>query len=114
MTIAAIDAPITDSTLYIIAAVMTGTAMTVLFLMNEFKKNRRLFYRIISLHNKEDDDRFQALSDEIWAIHLRNARRDGDEPPERRTFPRRRYLAESISEDGDDLQQNGSAGPGLQ
>lgn len=107
MIIAAIDPPVTNSTLYIIAAVMTGTALTVLFLTNEFKKNRRLFYRIISLHNKEDDDRFQALSDEIWAIHLRNARRDGDEPPPRKTFPRRRYLAESISEDGDELSSEG-------
>lgn len=100
MIIAAIDPPVTNSTLYIIAAVMTGTALTVLFLTNEFKKNRQLFYRIISLHNKEDDDRFQALSDDIWKIHLRNAMRDGDAPPDRKTLPRRHYLAETI--EGDD------------
>lgn len=100
-----VDPPITTSTLYIIAAVATGTAATVLFLMNEFKKNRTLFYRIISLHNKEDDDRFQMLSDDIWQIHLRNALRDGDAPQERTTFPRRRYLSETI----DAEKQSGTA-----
>jgi hypothetical protein len=97
------DPPITESTFYIVGAVMTGTACTVLFLMREFSQNRKLFYRIISLHNKEDDDRFQALSDDIWKIHLRNARRDGDHPPQRKTFPRRRYIAETLNENGDEL-----------
>lgn len=93
------EPPLTLETLGIMGSVMVGTAVTVLFLMNEFRKNRTLFYRIISLHNKEDDDRFQALSDEIWEIHLRNARKDGDKEPKRKTFPRRRYLAETLSED---------------
>lgn len=97
------DTAVTLNTLYLIGAVMVGTAATVLFIMRESRQNRRLFYRIISLHNKEDDDRFQALSDEIWKIHLRNATRDGDQPPERKTLPRRRYLAETISEDGTEL-----------
>jgi len=103
------DPPITESTVYVVSAVMLGTASTVLFLMREFSKNRQLFYRIISLHNKEDDDRFAALSDDIWRIHLRNALRDGDVPPARKTFPRRRYLAESISERGDDLDLDNAA-----
>jgi hypothetical protein len=105
------DPPITESVAYIVGAVMLGTASTVIFLMREFSKSRHLFYRVISLHNKEDDDRFAALSDEIWKIHLRNARRDGDAPPARHTFPRRRYLAET-TEDGDELQFDGGARTG--
>lgn len=54
-----------------------------------------MFYKVMSLHNREDDDRFEHLNNEIWNIHVRNAQKDGDSPPKRRTFPRRRYLQES-------------------
>lgn len=103
-TATAADVTITLNTLYLIGTVMAGTAATVLFIMRESRQNRKLFYRVISLHNKEDDDRFQELSDEIWKIHLRNASRDGDRPPQRKTLPRRRYLAETIGEDGTELE----------
>lgn len=104
------DAPLTLSTLYLIGAVMAGTAATVMAIVRESRQNRRLFYRIISLHNKEDDDRFAALSDEIWNIHLRNARRDQEQPPQRKTFPRRRYLAETIDENGDEIGDAAASG----
>lgn len=71
------------------------------FISAQFSKNRAMFYKALSLHNREDDDRFASLSNDIWAIHLRNARRDGDEPPERKTFPRRRYLQESLDTQGE-------------
>lgn len=99
--------PVTTDMLYLIGTVAAGTATVVIFMMRGFSENRRLFYRIISLHNKEDDDRFQALSDDIWDIRLRNAAKDGEAPPPRKTMPRRRYLAEAV-DDGAGMQINGS------
>lgn len=78
----------------IVVSAVAITAWLTWFLRDQFSKTHRLFYRVISLHNREDDDRFAALSDEVWKIHLRNARRDGDDPPDRKTMPRRRYLAD--------------------
>jgi hypothetical protein len=78
--------------LSILGIAVASTATIVLFLMREFSQNRKLFFRVISLHNKEDDDRFEELSNDIWRIHIRNAQRDGDNPPQRKRMPRRRYL----------------------
>lgn len=79
---------------YMIGAVASGTAFLTWFISDQFRRSRSLIYRLISKHNREDDDRFQALSDDIWTIRLRNASRDGEMPPPRRTLPRRRYLVE--------------------
>lgn len=79
----------------IVVSAVLITAWLTWFVREQFAKTHRLFYRVISLHNREDDDRFEELSNEIWRIHLRNALRDGDAPPQRKTFPRRRYLAEA-------------------
>lgn len=83
----------------IVMSVASGTAWLTWFLREQFSKTHRMFYRVLSLHNREDDDRFEALSADIWRIHVRDARRDGSDPPDRKTFPRRRYL----SEEGEDL-----------
>lgn len=82
----------------IVSSAVGITAWLTWFLREQFSKTHRLFYRVISLHNREDDDRFEAMSNEIWKIHLRNARRDGDAPPDRSTFPRRRYLSDTGDE----------------
>lgn len=87
-----------EGLLYMIGSVASGAAFLSWFMADQLSRNRRVFYQIISRHNKEDDDRFEALSTDIWRIHLRNARRDGDGPPERKTFSRRRYLTESVDE----------------
>lgn len=90
---------VTENMLYVIASVAISTATVTGFIYNGFSKTRNLisesqknFYRVISRHNREDDERFAALSDDIWNLRVRAANRDGTSPPPRRTFPQRRYL----------------------
>ena|SRR5271154_4384549 len=78
-------------------AIAGSSAWLAWFISTQFSANRKAFYRIMSVHNKEDDDRFEALKQDIWQLRLRNARVDGVKPPEQQSFPRRRYLGE----DGD-------------
>lgn len=96
--------PLQD-TLYMIGAVVSGTAVTVVFVMREFSRNRgllydtqskiqKLFFKIISQHNKEDDERFDAINRELHRLHIRNAKKDGAPMPEFRSMPQRRYLTE--------------------
>lgn len=73
--------------------------MLTWFIAGQFAKIRHLIYRIISQHNREDDDRFALLDDSIWKIHVRNALKDGVTPPVRVHMQRRRYL----TEDGGDI-----------
>lgn len=94
-----------------IAAVAVGTASIMAYLQRLQSTNkklvyetRRLIYRIISLHNKEDDERFAELNDGLWKLRVRNAMKDGEEFPEPKTFTRRRYLAETLTEDGDEIK----------
>lgn len=92
------DGTVTWQLLVMICGAVSTAAWLTWFISQQFRSNRALFYRMMSLHNREDDDRFEALSNDIWRIHLRNAQRDGDSPPERKTFPRRRYLQEVENE----------------
>lgn len=78
-----------------------GIAWLTWFIAEQFRKNRELFYRVISLHNHEDDDRFEELYDAVWNLRARAAVKDGTPIPERKSPPRRRYLGEA--------QHNGSA-----
>ena len=94
---------ITESVVYMVGSVASGSAFLAWFINNQFSYNRRIFYRVMSRHNKEDDDRFEGINHEIWQILLRNSRVDGDQPPKRTTFPRRRYLQESDEENDDAL-----------
>ena len=87
-------------TLSIIGSIVTATAMLTWFMFKQFSDTRRELYRVISQHNREDDDNFAMIDDAIWNIHLRNARIDGDTPPARKKIPRRRYLVA----DGGDLR----------
>lgn len=81
------------------------TAWGTWFFRNQFSAARQMFFRVMSRHNREDDDRFQALSDDIQRIHLRNAQRDGDVPPPRRTFQRRRYLSDDAGSNEYDVEK---------
>lgn len=96
--------PLAD-TFYMIGAVMAGTSATVIFVMREFSNTRKmmyqgqvklqkLFFRVISQHNKEDDDRFEAIYREQYRLHVRNAKKDGTPMPEFRPLPKRSYLIE--------------------
>jgi len=96
--------PITFQIVTAISGAVAVAVVVVLWITREFSKNRRLFYRVISRHNREDDDRFAHLDGEIWKIHLRNALRDGTEIPPRIPIPRRRYLM-----DDTDDEEGGSA-----
>src|SRR5580700_9530290 len=102
---------VTQDTLYMIAAVAVGTASIMAYLQRLQSSNkkliyetRRIIYRIISLHNKEDDERFAELNDGLWKLRVRNAMKDGELFPEPTPFTRRRYLAETLTEDGDEIQ----------
>jgi len=85
-------------------AVISSTAFLTWFISDQLARNRRLFYRVISRHNREDDDRFALMQESLYQIHLRNAMRDGDEPPRRKEIPRRRYLINEAGEDDGDLE----------
>ena len=98
------------ATLSMMGGLALTTAYLTWFISDQFSKNRRLFYRVISRHNREDDDRFEVLNDSIWKIHLRNAERDGDKPPHRHPIVRRRYLLETGDETSDDLDGDGPVG----
>ena len=93
--------------LTMIGGLIAASAYLTWFIADQFGRNRRLFYRIISRHNKEDDDRFEILDNSIWEIHVRNAMRDGDHPPKRQTIPRRRYLVEDAGEVDEMLNEGG-------
>jgi hypothetical protein len=97
------EVTLTANTVYMVGSVASGTAFLTIWITNQFSKLRRELYRVISRHNREDDDRFAELHDDIWQIHLRNANIDGSKPPIKKPFPRRRYLIESGEERGDDL-----------
>lgn len=105
------ESPVTQDTLYMMAAVVAGTVSIMVYLQNIKSSNkkliyetRRLIHRIISLHNKEDDDRFAELKNDLWKLRVRNAMKDGEIFPEPVDFPRRRYLAETLTEDGDEIK----------
>jgi len=90
----------------VLFSVICAASWLTWFIGNQFSGNRRVFYRVISQHNREDDDRFAALDDAIWGIHIRNARRDGDGAPLRKSMARRRYLVE----DGGDMPISEASG----
>jgi hypothetical protein len=98
-----------DSTAWIEIVSLGGTiasssGLLAWFFAAQLAKNRRIFYRVISRHNKEDDDRFALLQESIHQIQFRNALRDGDEPPPRKEIPRRRYLITEPGEQEGDLE----------
>ena len=86
-----------DAMLSIIGAVAASSAGLAWFISEQFRRNRQTFYKVMSVHNKEDDDRFESINNQIWQLRLRNARKDGEEPPEYNSFPRRRYLIDEQS-----------------
>lgn len=88
------DTVITWQTAKDVGSVAGGTAFLTWFIFDQFRRLRSLIYRIISAHNREDDDRFESLSTDNWNLRLELARRLGGKIPERKTFPRRRYLQE--------------------
>ena len=85
--------------------VVGATTTTMLYLERKFSEHRKLvyqlernFYRIISQHNREDDDRFLAIQEIQWELREYVARRDGTKLPHRKPFPRRRYVQDDESE----------------
>jgi hypothetical protein len=88
-------------TIGVIATVGIATAWLTWFLRNQLSAQRATFFRIVSKHNKEDDDAFETIRNDIRQIHLRNARVDGDHPPEMKPLPRRRYLVDDGGDEND-------------
>ena len=94
--------PLTWGLVTIICAAIGSTAFLTWFVRDQFSKQRGSFFRIISRHNREDDDRFAALSDEIWNLREQVAHASGERPPPRKTLPRRRYLVDDTNEEDSD------------
>jgi hypothetical protein len=84
--------PLTWGLVGIIGGVAGSTAFLTWFVRDQFSRQTHQFYRIISKHNKEDDDRFEAISTDLWNIRVHLAQSNGRTMPERKTFPRRGYL----------------------
>lgn len=97
-----VDLPLTWGLLVVIAGVASSTAFLTWFVRSQFSNQQRMFYRIISRHNREDDDRFAALSDEMWNIRLHLAGQSGQPLPPRTSFPRRTYLVDGGNQTSDD------------
>ena len=95
------ESPISWGVAGIIATMCVATAWLTWFFQNQLRQQRAMFYRIVSKHNREDDDAIEAIRNDIRQIHLRNARIDHDEPPPLRPIPRRRYLIDDSSEEHD-------------
>ena len=75
-----------------IGALLVATSTLVWFISTQFKSAREEFWKgISSLHNtittmlnnheKDDDRRFERISDQLLDIERRNARKDGDPMP---------------------------------
>ena len=86
-------------TLQMLAIVVGATVTIMLYLEKKFGEHRKLvyqlernFYRVMSQHNREDDDRLLALQEAQWELREYVARRDGTKMPHRKPFPRRRYV----------------------
>ena len=91
----------TDSQIELVTAVVTAlfgiviaTGTLVWFMADKFKKNRAEFWRgLTELHNtvmsemdnheKKDDLRFEALTNQIWKMEVAQARRNGEASSER-------------------------------
>lgn len=95
------DLPVTWGLVGIIGSVAGGTAFLTWFVRDQFSQQKSLFFRVISRHNREDDDRFESLSTDLWTIREHLAEHGGKSLPPRRTFPRRRYLVDDG--EGDDV-----------
>lgn len=87
-------------TLSIIGSIAVATASLTWFMFQQFSNTRREFYRVISRHNREDDENFASLEEAISYINIRNARIDNTEPPARKKIPRRRYLIDDKEQAG--------------
>lgn len=99
--------PLTWGLVTILCAAVGSTAFLTWFVRDQFSKQRGGFFKIISRHNREDDDRFVNLSDELWNLRAQVARLSGDIPPSRKTLPRRRYLVDDTNEEKDSDQDDG-------
>lgn len=87
-----IDAPAVQSTVTMVMGLASTVAFLTWFIAGQFSKSRRDFYRIMSLHNREDDDRFLAIQEAQRELREYVARRDGTKIPHPKSFPRRRYF----------------------
>lgn len=90
-----LDVPAAQSIFAMVAAVAAPTAFLTWFIAEQFRKNRQEFYRVMSVHNQEDDDRFSAIQEAQWELREHIARREGSKPPHRKPFPKRRYITDN-------------------
>lgn len=92
--------PLTWHLVSIVASVASGTAFLTWFVRDQFARQTRQFFKIISRHNREDDDRFEALNTNIRRIREHLLSGGVAAVGEMRTLPRRNYLSDDSTEDG--------------
>ena len=98
-------------TLQMLVMVVGATIAIMLYLEKKFAEARKLvhqlerhFNQVMSLHNREDDDRLLALQESQWELREYIARRDGTKSPHRKPFPRRRYLQGDVGDSCNERQ----------
>ncbi len=84
--------PITIGLAAFIGGIGVAVATGILWFKNEMSKLRNEFFRIVSRHNREDDENFGVLEDGIWNVIARNSQKDSTPTPPRQSLRRRRYL----------------------
>lgn len=105
--------PITIGMAEFIGGILAGAFSLGVFVYDQFRRTRRSaskdlkdfklwVYRVISRHNREDDENFGALNDNIHQIMMRNAAKDGQSGLQNfRSVRRRRYLVNDGSRNGE-------------
>lgn len=103
--------PITIGMAEFIGGILAGAFSLGVFVYDQFRRTRRSaskdlkdfklwVYRVISRHNREDDENFGALNDNIHQIMMRNAAKDGQSGVRNfQSVRRRRYLVNDGSRD---------------
>ena len=95
--------PLTIGLIEFIVGIVTGAVAICAFVFDQFRRTRekaqselsqfkRVVFRMVSKHNKEDDENFGAINDNIHDIANRIASHFGQAPPAFRTLRKRRYL----------------------
>jgi hypothetical protein len=88
------DLPLTWQLVGVVISVASATAVIMIYLNRVVSDLKRTFYRVVSTHNREDDDRFELQNQNVWDIHLHLAAPEKTPLRPPRTLPRRRYLVE--------------------
>lgn len=106
--------PLTIDLVKFILGIVTAVVTVCAFIFDQFRRTRekaakelsefkRVIFRVVSRHNKEDDENFGAINDNLHSHAQLMARHLGLETPQFKTLRKRRYLVD----DGGSIQDAG-------